>query len=227
MLIINNNPEAINYLDRKPGENTIAYYPLTSESGLLDMSGNWHDLTLPNGAVTYDFTEFDRGIYNGGKPMRYGNLGTFDGSTWKFTVSFMFKSTANSWLFRFTNFWNGDRNNFDASTASGQIAASIYTGSSATRPNWGTWLDNGNRHHIVITKNGSTYSWYQDGELKSTWTNSTTIICYNSSQLWCHPNNSSVATTQWLSEFIVENDPRDLNTVKDYFGKIKRKFNLN
>lgn len=45
MLIIESNDEASQYFGRKPWENTIAYYPLDSQSALLDKSWNWYNLT--------------------------------------------------------------------------------------------------------------------------------------------------------------------------------------
>ena len=202
-------------------ENTLRYFKFNWDA--TDYSNNWVDWTYPNGTPTYDLTVWIDWAYHWWYPFRYWNLWSFDWSSGTFTVSFLIKTTVDTWLFRFTNYWNWDRNNFDCTLSSWKISASVYTWSSTSWTARWSNLNDWNWHHIVITKNWSTYTWYQDWTQMSTWSNSSTIICYNSSQIWCHPSSSSVTTSMWMDEFVVEKIAWDASTVSSLATKYLNK----
>lgn len=221
LIIVMQNMNITPSFDWKPDEYTRLWYKFNWDA--TDYSTYHQNWTYPNWTPTYDLTAWQDWAYNWWKPVRFWNLWSFDSSQ-TFSVMFRIKTTVDTWLFWLSNFWNWDRNNFDCALASWKITAIIYTWSLEMRPVWWDNLSDWNWHNIVIVKNWSTYTWYQDWEQKSTWSNGATIICYNSSQLGCHPNESSVSTSMRMDNFIVQLNALSSSYVSRYWNKMKHRY---
>ena len=242
MLIIESNDEASQYFGRKPWENTIAYYPLDSESALLDKSWNWYNSnwssniwyeTLSSWISVVKLTWSDSWI---SVPWYM-----FDQVwTWDFTISYWLKPVWNWWWsealtfcqwkdvspYYWPNIWYSKN-----SYSNWNFFFRFYWWSSQWwmySVNDKNTFDHNAFHHICRTRINWVNTWYIDWVQVCQATNS-----FQSSPTWNYwyiisrySANQQLSNGAMWSQLIFEKAWRTSEYVVKYFNKLKRKYGL-
>lgn len=223
MLIINCNEEALSYLKRQPGVNTVAYFPLT-EDFIDQVTGNWPTST----SGTIPFTTKDGVLCascpSGSVQRSYNNR---NWSTWNNVLTRSFRCNKNSYSherqvmittgyggttrckgmgFHNNKFWTGGRNN-DTDHADAKIwERALYT----------------------RTFDGTTTRAYINGVLVNSKNMTYSVDSNNYSALFSQVIQGSSWQAQsldgYVREVIIENRVRTIEEIVDYYNKTKREF---
>ncbi len=194
---------------RVPGENTIAYYPLTSETTVNDLSWNNRNLTNYNGVAFGTYAGVDCSyfawnkmiLYNSSFPARWTSSWTF--SCWVYTTS----NTRQAVIV----LWN---------TAATVLFIKLY--------NWyidGTSVEvsPNNWHNIVYTVWNNTLKMYIDGVEQYS---SSSYTISNTASIWLgRATYQDTENLYWyLSQVIVENQVRTAEQVAWYYNQTKSQY---
>ena len=204
---------------RNPWANTIAYYPL--ENDVNDHSWNWYNLTPTN--ITYTTLSSWLKVATFNWSSSKATTSSFSTYSWNFTTSMWFywnnitsqlavmrcnAASDSSWKIRDIHI--GAPNRIRAIMNWG----SVETGTNAFTNN--TW------HHMVVTKEWSTWKLYINNSLKSTAT-----VSYNTNTnmaLWYRQFGNDRYWKWYISKFILENKVRTSQEISDYYNLTKSKY---
>lgn len=204
-----------------PWANTIAYYPLTSETTVNDLSWNGYNLTT-NWTVTF-WT--NQGV----------SCASFN-SSWLYISSFsQLQWTAS----RTYSFWIYDNNTwtwqptyvFQWRTGNNNQMVLIFTDGNKnyTISQWGSssgsfWAKkNGQWVHIAVTYDGSKFTWYTNWTSAGTWTY-TINTQWSELAIWKNSWNTWGSFVWYISEVIVENKVRTASEIAGYYNQTKSQY---
>lgn len=223
MLFIESNEEASQYFGRKPWENTIAYYPLDSQSALLDKSWNWYNLTK-NWNITFGENQ---GV-NCANYMNWGYL--YNTSIWisNNVITFNFRvwcsnTTTSHYSTRFSLWtvrWRMLSWRYNSKHNGSKYVSIWELWQPESLVPWDVWEA---RHHIACVWNWSWWILYIDwNQITTTWVSS-----YTKSEfyIWKNPNDDEYLIG-YISKMIVENKARTQSEVQEYYEKTKKKYGL-
>lgn len=224
MLIIESNDEASQYFGRKPWINTIAYYPLDSESALLDKSWNWRNLTNHNISI-WEFSWVDCAYFNWSNA--YADIPSV---SWYRTINVRIKAESNtpSWVWLS---WSTDN--------PPEYVLQIITDRICAWWHW-NWNFNDDLYYWSIW-NISWWTWHMRTIVQSNYTYESwdKIEFYRDCQLFATKSNNSLNfpfkylgnyawnSYRWkwyVSELIFESEKRDISKMQKYYDKIKWKY---
>lgn len=209
---------------RVPWDGMIAYYPLTSETTVNDMSVNWNTLTNTNSVTFWTYQWVDSASFSWGSSGSYLVIGK---SLWtwnsKFTVSqWFYKTSAASSDATFWAIWDGNNANTIYTYVEWWLLVvalntTEYLPSMPSCP-LNSW------NLLTITHDGSTVKCYLNWSLVSSKSKTLSIAnlrtCIGKSV-----NLSSTRPRTWyLSECIFENYAWDSSDIAIYYNQTKGKY---
>lgn len=210
---------------RVPGENTVAYYPLTSTSTVNDMSGNNRNLTN-NNVTFWTNAGVSCAYFNGSGSLTTTSLTTATMTT-NHTISFWFNRISGEWGLT-TNvpisWWNGYSMYINSNWSPHvEVMSSGGTTFNSNYPtNTGTW------HLVTYTHNSSNQVvLYVDWEQKTSWTkwfgtgNAWRLCIW---AIWFYNENPKLFYNWYISNFIVENKTRTDQEILDYYNLTKSNY---
>lgn len=215
----------------KPWADTVAYYPLTSDSTVNDMSWNWYTLSVRNSTPTFwTWQGVDCVYFNGSNDWLYNASVTSD--------VFWDNATFSFWLY---SDWGWYRVPFASEQWTSSSALywlwlfTVYDPTYTVRNwRWNSYADvassvpvsSSQRYHILITREGGTkFSVYVNNELKGT-NNIGSRWNWAILYLWHYmERNSFVARYKWwMSDFIIEKKVWAEEERTNYFNQVKAKY---
>ena len=230
MKIVNCNDEAALYIDRKPTNNTIAYYKL--EADTKDYSWNNRDLTASN--ITFEnIWNISVAKFNYNSSTAYLDWTFISSITWNtpYTFWFWFKANSLSWLPFVGRSGKNKYGEHDKEvTILSTGALHVYNYSSAEH--WFTtnaWLvSTWQRYCYVQTYDWTTLKAYLNNSLIGS-VSPAPSYPYSSSWgwrflLWKIYSNTNYWFNWYTSKLFIENVGWSISDVDDYYNKTKRKF---
>lgn len=212
----------------KPWSETIAYYPLTSETTVNDMSGNNRNLTNKWG--TFGTYEWVSCVYVGGSS-RYLYINDSWMPTWNSARTFAF------WHYNLNSSPTRNAEPFIVQwTLSTNKILMLYTwdsGSSSTNSyynqitqywTWATFWTSPRGEWVcnVVTYDWAKFTWYVNWTSTGTWTYT---IATNGTRLsiWCAVQWTSVwnAFNWYMSKVVLSSGVRTAQEISDYYNSTK------
>lgn len=203
----------------QPWADTLAYYPLTSQTTVNDMSGNWYNLTNHNSTSfwTYngvDCAYFDNNSYQGLYINSWNLFDTYSSRTFslrinRWTNAFVYypRLLADAWdiMTWCTNSW-------------------VFLVSRPYEDHTGFTIPQSQWMHIVMTHDDNTHwSIYKNWELYDSYS-LTRVTDTWKLMIWIPHSNVSDSGDCWnwnISELIIENKVRTAQEVGDYYDQTK------
>ena len=174
MLIIDNNDEALAYIDRQPSTSTLAYYKLDSTTKLTDKMGNYN---LTNtGGVTFGTNQgVDCAYFNGASNSQlYNSSMSFSARPTQTVLIWFYVSSNNSNVYQ-TIYHIGTTNSTGKLGTWFKYNLGLCIGSRAGGyESIKSGNVNGSRHCLANVTNGSSCVQYLDGVEYQTYNNSLT-----------------------------------------------------
>ena len=205
----------------QPGANTVAYYKF--DNNLNDSSGNWFNLSMGSGSMTYWTTSW------------WATYWTFTWSNWTNTLtttgSHWTTYTLSCWLNTLSNYWWNYQNimvelfytnDIDIRLMNWRSKISCYdtnlTGSSISLNTW---------YNAVVTRNWSTLQLYINWVYQNSWTWNTSASFPLRITLWSKDAPWANWAWQWQrSEVIIEDKVRTAQEISDYYNLTKTDYGL-
>lgn len=200
----------------QPWANTIAYYKFNWN--LNDSSGNWFNLSMGSGSMTYWTTSW------------WATYWTFTWSNWTntltTTVNHWTTYTLSCWLNTLSNYWWSYQNIMVERFYANNIAIRLMNWRSKiscydTNTTWpsislNTW------YNAVVIRNWSAVQLYLNWVYQNSWTWSVTASFPLRITLWSKDSPWATWAWQWqLSEVIIENKARTADEVSKYYNLTK------
>lgn len=204
-----------------PWVNTVAYYPLDSNTQLSDLSGNNRDLTSFGSTITFWIQNWVDCAYFNDSKANYTEANMLP-STWR-TVSFWINYSnfnANTWNGGIWA-WGTSYGDYDAWWIKWWCGGAVFIGDGSSNSN--LTLQASQRYHILLTQAWTSFKIYLNWTLQTdrtaiTWSWSD----WNALALWCKwafPRDW--AWQYYYSNVIFEDKVRTAQEISDYFNQTK------
>jgi hypothetical protein len=191
-----------------------------------DSSGNGNNGTDTNITYSQANGRFGMGAgFNGSSS--YINVSTNLYALTDFTISAWIKTTdtGNKEIYEQKN--TADNADLDFSINLGKLNLSNYNGSTSPTVTSNASINDGNWHHVVGTRSGSTIKVYIDGRYDNQNTSGNTVtVGINTGQVGRHPSGGTTYLNGSIDEVIVENIAWTPQQVAKYYSYAKGRFGI-
>lgn len=211
----------------EPGANTLAYYPLTSESTVNDMKWTWtaYNLTNTNSVSFWIYQWVNCASFSTNKYLSTSSFWWAD-FWWNFTENFYFYANNTNnvcisciWYWKPYNWYyvvySSSWSTFCTSNNSANTTSSSFTVSSWTR------------HLATITANSSWFKLYIDWVLTTT-TNTAIPTSWNWKiilwAIWNDPDGYRAYFNWYISKVIFESKVWTAQEISDYYNQTKANY---